>query len=108
MITMITLIARTLGGSSPRIGRVGNLGKTDAKEPKSVPSKVGKLSNMVTDFAVVECVDLKEPHVDLCAHCGKIEILTKQIRTAGKKWAHVCKPCGEFFDGVVKKAERRE
>jgi len=86
-------------GSSHRVGKVGNLGKTNGK-PKQAASK---LSNSVTDFTIVECVDLKEPTVETCAHCGKVEILTKQIKTADGKWGHVCKPCGEFFGKVMEK-----
>ena len=77
--------------------------KNDVEKPVYTPSKLGKLSNTVTDFTVVECDDLKDPTVETCAHCGEIEILTKQIRTADGKWGQVCKPCGEFFDEVVKK-----
>jgi len=70
------------------------------------PDELGELSNSVTDFKIVECADLKEPHVDRCAHCGKIEILTKQIKNAEGQRGHVCKDCGAFFSSVLEK--RRE
>lgn len=86
--------------SSYRIGKLVNLGKTNGK-PKHASSK---FSNSVTDFTIEECIDLQEPTVETCAHCGKIEILMKQIKAADGKWGQVCKPCGELFDEIVKKS----
>lgn len=79
-------------------------GAIGAKEPRTLKNEVnGKTKEPLTDFTVVECVDVKEPYVDRCAHCGKIEVLNRQIRTAEGKWGKVCKPSGEFFAGVVEK-----
>ena len=73
------------------------------EKPTPIPSRNGHIGNTVTPLGTIEeCKPLEEPHVDRCAHCGKIEILKFQIRNAEGQWGHVCESCGDLFSKILR------
>jgi len=78
------------------------------KQQKKLEETLKTESNRISTplDTIVECKPLEEPHVETCAHCGKIEILKKQITNTKGEWGKVCDPCGEFFDELIEKQRK--
>ena len=102
-----TLLSLCSTGSTKQIFPEGSKQIEGLKPQKKLEETLKTESNRISTVlgTFVECKPLNNPHVDCCAHCGKIEMLTQQVRNAKGEWGHVCQKCGSLFQDVVRKRE---
>jgi hypothetical protein len=72
--------------------------ENNVEERNRTHQQLGNLSNSVTKL-----VALKEPHIDRCSHCGRIEVLHWQVETFKGEWGHICQDCYPIFAEILKK-----
>jgi len=87
------------GETEPEEGVKQQKSQVETSKTSIVPS-LNELAKIIESV-----VALKDPHVDRCAHCGKVEVLHWQIETFKGKWGHVCQECGAMFQDILKKRE---
>ena len=79
-------------------------------EKKSIPQKLGELSNSVTnklnDFNIIRCEWLKDHSFGKCANCKDTGTLPYQVENTKNEYGFVCKRCGEFFLELIEKQRK--
>jgi hypothetical protein len=98
LVTKLPLSPTSKGAQTPNLTLKHYENNVEKRE--DTPQQLGNVSNSVTKL-----VALKEPYIDRCSRCRRIEVLHWQVETFKGEWGHICQDCHAIFAEILDKRQ---